>query len=123
MAMQRSSRRFIQSRTNEKLFIDVMAARVFTVLAAVCLVGAFALASLAPPDMPLGQAIYIADRELLTAIEAFVRNHLAHWVWTGIAVPLLLRPVWLMPASFGLICGGAAATLTSGSAHRSRRRS
>ena len=38
-------------------------------------------------------------------------------------MPLLLRPVWLIPASIGLICGGAAATLTSGSAHRSRRRS
>ena|SRR6185437_11422885 len=100
-----------------------MAARVFTVLAAVCLVGAFALASLAPPDMPLGRALYLADRDVLTAIEAFARDHLAHWIWTGIAVPLLLRPVWLMPAAFGLVFGGAAVTLTTGSAHHSRRRS
>ena len=100
-----------------------MAARVFTVLAAVCLVGAFALASLAPPDMPLGRAVYMADRDLLTRLESFVRTELAPWVWSGMAVPLLLRPVWLIPAAIGLICGGAAATLTSGSAHRSRRRS
>jgi hypothetical protein len=100
-----------------------MAARVFTVLAAVCLVGAFALASLAPPDLPLGRALYMADRDLLTGIERFVEAHIAPWVWSGMAVPLLLRPVWLIPASIGLICGGAAATLTSGSGHRSRRRS
>jgi hypothetical protein len=100
-----------------------MAARVFTVLAAICLVGAFALASLAPPDMPLGQALYMADRSLLAGMEAFIRAHVAPWAWTGMAVPLLLRPVWLIPAAIGLICGGAAATLTSGSATRSRRRS
>jgi hypothetical protein len=100
-----------------------MAARVFTVLAAICLVGAFALASLAPPDMPLGQAVYMADRQLLTGLEAFVRTHIGPWAWSGLAVPLLLRPVWLIPASNGLICGGAAATFTSGSATRSRRRS
>ena len=100
-----------------------MAARVFTVLAAICLVGAFALASLVPPDMPLGQALYLADRGLLSSIEAFAHDHLAPWMWTGVAVPVLLRPVWLIPAAIGLICGGAAATLTSGAAHRSRRRS
>ncbi len=100
-----------------------MAARIFTVLAAIWLVGAFALASLMSPDMPLGQALATMDRGALAAVEGFFRAHMPDWMWADAAVPVLLRPVWLIPAAIGLICGGAAATLTSGSTHRSRRRS
>jgi hypothetical protein len=100
-----------------------MAARVFLILAAISLVGAFALAALAPPDMPLGQALYVADHDLLTTAEAGIQHHFAHWVWDDLAVPLLLRPVWLIPACIGLLCGGAAASFTSRPTPRTRRRS
>ena len=56
----------LYTQQDEREAVHVMAARVFTVLAAICLVGAFALASLAPPDMPLGQAIYMVGPHLLT---------------------------------------------------------
>jgi hypothetical protein len=47
------------------------------------------------------------------------------WLWDNIAVPLMLRPAWLVPAALGLICGGLALSLSTRkkSAHRSHRRS
>ncbi|HTW26425.1 MAG TPA: hypothetical protein VME92_04810 [Acetobacteraceae bacterium] len=100
-----------------------MTARVLAVLAAVLLIGAFAIASLASPDMPLGEAVFMIDQNLLGAAEHGIQANFWPWVWNGVAVPLLLRPAWLIPASLGLICAGAAATLTSRHVPRTRRRS
>ena len=76
-----------------------MAMRILAVLAAAFLVGAFALATLASPDLPLGHALFLADHELLVAVQD-----------------------WFLPAAFGLICGGGAYSLGSRHAPRSRRR-
>ena len=49
-------------------------------------------------------------------------KHTVYWLWEWVERPLLVRPVWLLPAAFGLICGGAALTLNSRPPSRSHRR-
>ena len=101
-----------------------MAGRVFAILAAVLLVGAFALATLMEPDLSLGAALFSLNGRALKAVHDGISAHLGPWAWSGVAVPLLLRPVWLIPAGLGLVCTGAALTLTTRPPHhRSRRRS
>ena len=101
-----------------------MAARVFAILAAVLLVGAFALATLVAPDLSLGAALFTLGDHALQSVHDGISAHLGSWAWSSVAVPLLLRPVWLVPAGLGLVCAGAALTLTSRPPHhRSRRRS
>ena len=55
------------------------ASRIFTVLAAACLVVSFALATLIPPLMPLGQVLVDADHHLLTVMQAEISMHLSAW--------------------------------------------
>lgn len=98
--------------------------RILAVLAAGLLVGAVALAILAPPSLPFGQVLLMLDNDATDAAHAFVGRHFAEWMWSDLAMPLLLRPAWLVPATLGLICAGAATSLYSRkSAGRSHRRS
>ena len=102
----------------------MIAQRILAVLAAALLVGAVALAMLGPPDVPLGQAIFMIDHDLMEAAHRFVGLHLASWLWDYVLVPLLIRPAWLVPAGLGLVCGGVSLSLsTRNSARRSHRRS
>ena len=96
----------------------MIASRIFAAVAALFLVSAVAIASLAPPNMTLGQGLMLLDGGWL----AWVQKHSAPWMWTGIELPFLLRPLWLIPAALGLICAGAAATLNFGNASPSRRK-
>jgi hypothetical protein len=54
-----------------------------------------------------------------------VRKGVGGWVWMNVMVPMLLRPVWLLPVVLGLLMTGAAVTVSSrrGSARSHRRRS
>jgi hypothetical protein len=102
----------------------VIAQRVLAVLSAALLVGAVALAMLGPPQVPLGQLLFMVDHDLMEAVHRFVGGHLATWLWDYLMVPVLVRPAWLVPAAVGLICGGTSLSLsTRKSAHRSHRRS
>jgi hypothetical protein len=102
----------------------VIAQRVFAVLAAALLVGAVAVAILAPPDVPLGQMLFLVDHDLMDAFHNGVERHLASWFWDYLIAPLMVRPAWLVPAALGLICAGLALTLANRKpAHRSHRRS
>lgn len=96
--------------------------RALAVLAAVLLVGAVALAVLAPPELPLAQALRMLNRDATDAAHAFVGRHLAEWIWSGLAMPLLDRPAWLVPATLGLICAGAAASFSGRKATGRRHR-
>lgn len=101
----------------------VMASRILAVLAAICLVGAFALGTLLPPDLSLMELLAMLDHPTLVAIQNAVRAHMSDWTWTQIAVPLLARPCWLLPTELGLVFGGLAVTLVRRQgAPRSRRR-
>ncbi|MBV9756571.1 MAG: hypothetical protein JO047_05910 [Alphaproteobacteria bacterium] len=105
-------------------FRAVIATRILAVLAAILLVGAFTLATLLPPDLPLSAGLAMLQDGLPARIQAWTNAQLPGWVWLHLALPLLTRPVWLVPASLGVVAAGAAATLaSSATASRSRRRS
>jgi hypothetical protein len=98
-------------------------AKIFAVLAAVCLVGAVAVATLGPEDMTLGDGLGALGQSRLAGVERFVRLHLSDWIWDHPLKALLMRPIWLMPASLGIILAGASATAAnSGTPLNSRRR-
>jgi hypothetical protein len=100
-----------------------MMQRVFAVLAAVFLVGAVGLATLAQPDMPLGQMLFMVDGSFMNGLEADTKHYLPLWVWNQLEVPLLVRPAWLIPACIGIVCTGLAVTLAPRrGATRPRRR-
>jgi uncharacterized protein (DUF2062 family) len=103
----------------------VIAARVLAVVSAILLVVAFALAVLLPPLTTLSLALSMFDHDWLVAAQEAIRTNLSEWVWLHMAVPLLVRPVWLMPAALGLVAGGAAVTAArrSGAPRSHRRRS
>lgn len=85
-----------------------MAARVLAVLAAICLVGAFALLVMLPPMLSLGECIARLDQAMLVGLQNGVRNHLSEWAWRVVLLPLLARPGWLLPLSLGIVLAGAA---------------
>jgi hypothetical protein len=100
-----------------------MLARILAVLSALLLVAAFALAVLLPPELWLGQAISMVDHDWLVNLQDAVRG-VSEWSWQWLVLPLLMRPAWLLPAGTGLICAGAAVTLSSRRGPlRTRRRS
>lgn len=96
----------------------MLASRIFAVLAAALFVAAFALAALAPDDLDLAQGINLVSHDWLV----WLPQHTADWMWEWVEKPLLVRPVWLLPAAFGLVCAGAALTLSSRPPSRSHRR-
>lgn len=103
----------------------MMAARILAVLSAVFLVVAFAIATLLPPEMPLGQAVSALNHGWLVAAQDAVRKGASEWIWSTFAMPMLVRPAWLLPAGLGMVLGAAAVTLSSrrGPARTTRRRS
>lgn len=95
----------------------MIAQRVLAVLAALMLIGAFALATLGPPGVPLGHVLFTLD----TPVMDWLQHHLTGWLWHSIVVPLLMRPAWLLPAAVGIVLAGASLTLASRpQTHRSR---
>jgi hypothetical protein len=101
----------------------LIATRTLAVLSAVCMVGAFALATLLPATLPLAQVVGMYDSRLLVALHDGVTAHLPGWVWLDLVLPVLLRPCWLPPASLGIVLAGAAMTVaTRPGVPRSHRR-
>jgi hypothetical protein len=99
----------------------VIAQRILAVLAALMLIGAFALATLGPPGVPLGHVLFTLD----TPVMDWLQEHFSAWIWHNLVAPVLLRPAWLLPAAVGIILAGAALTLASrpqthGSRHQRR---
>jgi hypothetical protein len=58
----------------------VIAQRIFAVLSAMLLVGAVALATLGPPEVPLGQVMFMIDHDLMNALHSGIEQHVAAWV-------------------------------------------
>jgi len=95
----------------------VIAQRILAVLAALLLIGAFALATLGPPGVPLGHVLFLMAPPVMNWLAA----HVPAWFWANLAMPLMLRPAWLLPASLGVIAAGASMTLANRpQTHRSR---
>ncbi len=102
----------------------MIAQRILAVLAAMLLVGAVALAMLGPPEVPLGQLLFLIDHDLVNVAHSFIGKHLTGWLWDYVIMPLMVRPAWLVPAGLGIVCGGMSLSLsTRKSTHRSHRRS
>jgi hypothetical protein len=97
-------------------------ARVFTVLAAVFLVGAVALATMLPPDMTLHEAMHAIDAIRADDFQHTLAATLGKTMWDWVIAPLLLRPVWMMPLSLGLICVGGALTASFHAPPRTKHR-
>lgn len=96
-----------------------MAARVFAVLAALFLVAAVAIGALTAPGLTLGKGLLMLDHETTN----WMRQNSPAWLWNWVEVPLMIRPLWLIPASIGVICAGMATSLNLGDASPRRRRS
>lgn len=83
--------------------------RILSILAATCLVVAFALAITLPPSASLAQVLLRA--RMLEGVEASLRSTLPDWAWHHLATPVLSRPSWLLPVDAALVLGGVAATI------------
>jgi hypothetical protein len=86
----------------------VIAHRILSIVAAVLLVGAFALASADTFDLALGDMLSTLDPALPTRLRAALPG----WMADGLLLPLLLRPAWMLPAALGLVSAGVALTIT-----------
>jgi hypothetical protein len=100
----------------------VIVARILSVLAAIFLVTAFAVASIWPPDMLLKSLLSMADSDLLPNLQRFISDNLPPWAWTDVAWPLLQRPAWLLPTAVGLVFFGGAISLSGPKGSRTRPR-
>jgi hypothetical protein len=87
--------------------------RIFAVIAAIFLVGAVAIAMLAPPEMPLGQVLFALDRGWMDWLQGAMRHDLPRWLSDWVISPFLLRPAWLLPGCIGLVATGVSITLSS----------
>ena len=103
----------------------MIAARALAVLAAASFVAAFALATLFPPLSTLAQLIAQEDARAIAGLHEWLVAHLGLWAWDDVAVPLLMRPCWLVPVCVGVLSAGGATTLASrtGVPRSHRRRS
>jgi hypothetical protein len=87
--------------------------RLLAVLAALCLVGAFALAMLWPIMTTLDELLALTDQDLLVWLHDVVRAGLPDWIWRMLFQPMLSRPCWMLPLIMGVVLGGAALTAAS----------
>lgn len=97
----------------------ILAARLFTVLAAVMGVASVALAALLSVDYALADALVMARPDAIQWLQA----HTTPWLWNTVEAPLLVRPAWIFPAMLGLLFGGAATSVSLRNAAPSRGRS
>ena len=95
-----------------------MAPRIFAVLSAVFLVLAVGVAALTPMGLTLGQGLLMYSPKTLD----WMRLNSATWLMNWVELPFLLRPLWLLPASIGVVLAGLAATFNLGKTSTSRRR-
>ncbi|GAB0114723.1 hypothetical protein [Acidisoma sp. C75] len=94
--------------------------RILSVIAAMFLVAAFAVASIWPPDATLGLLLAMADSSIVPRLQQTVFG-LSPWLWSAVIWPVMERPAWLLPTAIGLVAFGGAISL-SGSRSTSRPR-
>ena len=95
--------------------------RIFAVLAAVLLISAAILAVTGPDGLSLADAISVVNVMAVFRVQQYALYHWPHWIWESFAVPWLLRPAWLVPASLGIICAGIATSLAGRTPARRRK--
>jgi len=85
--------------------------RVFAALAVLLLLAAAVLATTGPVGLTLDDAISVVDVMAVFRLHRYAMHHWPWWVWGEFAMPWLIRPFWLVPASLGIICAGCAGSL------------
>ena len=90
------------------------AARLVAAAGALFLMGALAMAALLAPEQSLAQLIMSINAPFLTALDHANRSGSALWVWSHLAVPVLIRPAWMLPTMLGIVLVGIAAQLAWG---------
>lgn len=93
--------------------------RVLAILAAVAFVGAFALATMLPPSTSLAATLGMIDGHGFASLAGTLRASLGKWAWAWLVAPVMMRPVWLLPAAAGVVLGGLAITLRGPGAPKS----
>lgn len=92
----------------------IIVGKILAAVGAFFLVVSFALAVLQPPFQSLGEFVVAFDQTQLNWLNTPPAGGGARMLWDAIAVPLLIRPDWLIPTMLGLVCVGLAAQLTWG---------
>jgi len=101
----------------------VIVQRILAILSAILLVAAAALGLLGLRGQSLAVALDGFDRTLLDHLRDLVMATLGGWTWANLVLPLLMRPVWLVPVCLGVIVGGLALSVPSRDpSERSHRR-
>ena len=72
-------------------------------IGALLLAAALALGFLAGWTAPLGEALFRYDPALLNTAQAGIQRHVSPALWDGVALPLLERPSWMLPAALGVL--------------------
>ena len=72
-------------------------------IAALLLVAGAALGFLAGWDTPLGEALFRYDPALLNTAQAGIQRYVSAALWDDVALPLLERPSWVLPAALGVL--------------------
>jgi len=85
--------------------------RIFASLAAVFLVGAAILAVTGQQGLTLADAVSVVNVMAVFRLQEFAMRHWPGWVWGDFAMPWLMRPAWLVPASLGIIFAGLSGCL------------
>ncbi len=62
---------------------------------------AVALGFLTGWDAPVGEALFRYDPALLNTAQAGIQRHVSPALWDKVALPLLERPSWVLPAALG----------------------
>ena len=97
--------------------------RALAVAAAVFFVLSVLFATAEPYDMPMLQVLALIDPDWPRAFQDTVLGWFGHGFWLDAAQPLVVRPIWLLPACLTLLCAGGAFTLTPSSSPPTHRRS
>ncbi len=83
-------------------------------MGAFCLVLSFALAALMSPFQTLAELLLMLRPHWLEWFNQPVATGFVGWVWRNLAIPVLVRPDWMLPMMLGLVCVGIAAQITWG---------
>lgn len=78
-------------------------AKIMAGAGAFMIVLSFALASLLPVYEPLAGAFIRTAPRFLDRVDQAQKSALLGWLWEHVAVPMLIRPAWLLPLMLGLV--------------------
>lgn len=95
--------------------------RVLTALSAACVVGAFAIAALAPVGLTLAGLVARVDPTTLPSLQHQVLEHLPAGMWRIVLLPFLARPAWLLPLMLGIVGAGLSLTMARAMAGEAAR--